>query len=280
VKRVAAADFSRQLSKKVFLGQSHGASLGFWQGAPPGYGLRRLMLDDKGTPKAVLEDGQRKSLKTDRVILVPGPRFEVETIRRIFTSFAIKKKTRTEIATELNAEGIYNARGRPWMTQTIDIVLRNEKYIGHNVYNRGSVKLGGKRVENSREMWIRRDNAFEAIVRPDLFSKAQKVLSDLENGRELTDQELLDRLTALWRRKGHLTTQIMQAAKNVPDWTVYARRFRSIMNAYRRIGFKPKARYDFVENGAKIDAIICSAADEIVADAQRRGGSATFLHEL
>ena len=53
VKRIAAADFSRQLSKKVFVGQSHGASLGFWQGAPPGYGLRRLMIDHNGTPKAV-----------------------------------------------------------------------------------------------------------------------------------------------------------------------------------------------------------------------------------
>jgi hypothetical protein len=49
-----------------------------------------------------------------------------------------------------------------------------------------------------------------------------------------------------------LTTQIMQAAKNVPDWTVYARRFRSIMNAYKRIGFKPKARYDFVESRPEI----------------------------
>ena len=115
VKRIAAADFSRQLSKKVFVGQSHGASLGFWQGAPPGYGLRRLMIDHNGTPRAVLEYGQQKSLKSNHVILIPGPRLEVETIRRIFTSFAIERKTRTEIATQLNAEGIYNALGRPWM---------------------------------------------------------------------------------------------------------------------------------------------------------------------
>jgi len=228
----------------------------------------------------VLEYGQQKSLKSDHVILIPGPRLEVETIRRIFTSFAIEKKTRTEIATELNAEGIYNALGRPWMMQTIDIVLRNEKYIGHNVYNRGSLKLGRKRVENPRDMWIRRDHAFQAIVPPDLFTKAQKVLFDLEHGRKLTDQELLTRLKHLWRQKGHLTVDLIDAAKTVPHTSVYARRFGSMINAYKKIGFKPKARYDFVENGARIDALICSAAGDIIADIQRRGGTATFLQEL
>ena len=205
---------------------------------------------------------------------------EVETIRRIFTSFAIERKTRTEIATELNAEGICNALGRPWMMQTIDIVLRNEKYIGHNVYNRGSLKLGRKRVENPRDMWIRRDHAFQAIVPADVFTKAQKVLFDLEHGRKLTDQELLTRLKHLWRRKRHLTVDLIDAAKKVPHTSVYARRFGSMINAYKKIGFKPKARYDFVENGARIDALICSAAGDIIADIQRCGGTATFLHEL
>ena len=30
--------------------------------------------------------------------------------------------------------------------QTIDDILTNEKYLGHNVYGRGSVKLGQKHV--------------------------------------------------------------------------------------------------------------------------------------
>jgi DNA invertase Pin-like site-specific DNA recombinase len=280
MKRAMAGEYSRELSAKVFIGQCRIVTLGFWRGGPPGYGLRRQMLDEHGTPKALLEKGQCKSLKTDRVILVPGPPLEVKVIRRIFTDFAVQKKTRTEIAVELNAEGILNARGRPWIMQTIDDVLRNEKYIGHNVYNRGSFKLQQKHVFNPPDMWIRRDNAFKAIVPPVLFAKAQKALVDLEHGKTFTDQQLLDRLAALLRRKGHLTMQIMQAAKDVPDWTVYQRRFGSIMNAYKRIGFKPKARYDYAANGAKIDAIICSAAEEIAAYVQRRGGSATFLAEL
>src|SRR5262249_8006008 len=68
--------------------------------------------------------------KTDRVIIVPGPQSEVEIVDRIFTEFAARIKTRTEIANDLNAEGIYNAQGRPWQMQTIDGIFRNEKYLG------------------------------------------------------------------------------------------------------------------------------------------------------
>jgi hypothetical protein len=40
----------------------------------------------------------------------------------------------------------------------------NEKYIGNNVWNRGSFKLKKKRVRNSPDMWIRADGVFEPLV--------------------------------------------------------------------------------------------------------------------
>lgn len=280
VKRVSAADYSRQLSRKVFMGQSHVASLGFWRGGPAGFGLRRQMIEESGKPKAILEHGQQKWFKGDRIILVPGPPEEQRVVRRIFRDFAIKKKSRTEIANELNAEGICNARGRPWSMQTIDDVLRNEKYIGHNIYNRRSCKLAQKAVANPPEMWIRHENAFKGIVSPDIFARAQTVLAELERGRKVSDQELLDRLRALLRRKGRLTMKLMQAAEDVPDWTVYARRFGSIMNAYKLIGYEAKPRYSFRQTGAKISSIIVSAADTILKDFKRIGLNPEYLPEL
>jgi DNA invertase Pin-like site-specific DNA recombinase len=280
MKRVMAGEYSRELSTKVFVGQCRGAGMGFWQGAPAGYGLRRLLLDERCAPKAVLEHGQRKSLQTDRVILTPGPRSEIKIIQRIFTSFVVQKKSRTEIATELNAEGKCNARGRPWIMQTIDDILRNEKYIGHNVYNRASFKLQQKHVANPADMWVRHDNAFKPIISPKLFAKAQQRLLELERGRKVLDSELLDRLKALWRRKGHLSVKIIQASKVVPNCTVYVTRFGSLMNAYKRIGFTPKPRYQYVATGAKIDNIICSAVADIISDIEKYAGIATFLHEL
>jgi DNA invertase Pin-like site-specific DNA recombinase len=280
MKRVMAGEYSRELSTKVFFGQCRAVGMGFWRGAPAGYGLRRLLLDERGAPKAVLENGQRKSLQSDRVILAPGPQSEIKIIRRIFTSFAVQKKTRTAIAAELNAKGIPNACGRPWIMQTIDDILKNEKYIGHNVFNRASFKLQQKHVCNPPDMWVRHDNAFRPIVSRGLFAKVQKRLLELEYRQKVPDQELLDRLKALWRRKGHLSVEIIQGAKDVPKCSVYVTRFGSVMNAYKRIGFVPKPRYHHVATGAKIDNIICAAVENITSDIEENAGIATFLHEL
>lgn len=72
---------------KVFAGQCRLVEKGFRQGGMAGYGLRRLLIDEHGATKAELRHGERKSLQTDRVILVPGPDAEVATVRRIYALF-------------------------------------------------------------------------------------------------------------------------------------------------------------------------------------------------
>jgi hypothetical protein len=79
--------------------------------------------------------------------------------------------------------------------------------------------LNGRRFTNPPEMWIRRDNAFKAIIATGLFAKAQEIIS--QRRRRLSDQEVLDRLFALWRQKGHLSEAIISAAKDVPHSSVY-----------------------------------------------------------
>lgn len=278
--RVEAASFSRRLSKRVFMAQCHGVSLGFWRGGTAPYGFRRKAVDKNGAPRGLLAPGQQKPFKSDRVILVPGPKSEIEVVRRIFQDFASRKKNRTEIANGLNAKRIYNSQGNPWQMQTIDILLRNEVYLGHNVYNRRSAKLRQRPVDNPPEMWIRRDNAFKPLVSSALFAKAQTVLSELAYRQELTDQEILDKLKALWRKEGHLSMKILEASEDTPDWTVFARRFGSLMNAYKLIGFKPQARYNYAETGAKIDALIRAAAGKIVSKLRIIDETAMFLPEL
>ena len=71
VKRAMAGEYSRELSVKVFAGQCRLIELGYRQGGPAGFGLRRMMVDETGSPKGLLDRGDRKSLQTDRVILVP-----------------------------------------------------------------------------------------------------------------------------------------------------------------------------------------------------------------
>src|SRR5208337_3834569 len=79
VKRAMAGEYSRELSAKVFTGQCRLIELGYRQGGPPGYGLRRQLIDQTGAAKSTLSRGEQKSLQTDRVVLVPGPTNEIET---------------------------------------------------------------------------------------------------------------------------------------------------------------------------------------------------------
>ena len=48
VKRAMAGEYSRELSAKVFAGQCRLIELGYRQGGPAGYGLRRVLIDQHG----------------------------------------------------------------------------------------------------------------------------------------------------------------------------------------------------------------------------------------
>ena len=63
VKRSMAAEYSRELSKKVFAGQCRLIELGFRQGGMAGYGLRRMRIDQNREPQGILDRGQYKSLQ-------------------------------------------------------------------------------------------------------------------------------------------------------------------------------------------------------------------------
>ena len=54
VKRAMAGEYSRELSAKVFAGQCRLIELGFRQGGPAGFGLRRRLIDQSGAEKGEL----------------------------------------------------------------------------------------------------------------------------------------------------------------------------------------------------------------------------------
>ena len=97
LKRTMAAEYSRELGVKVLAGQQRIARLGFRAVGVAGYGLRRMMISPDGRRKIVLQPGERKAVHTDRTILVPGPRKEVECICTMFR-LAASGKTTKEIA--------------------------------------------------------------------------------------------------------------------------------------------------------------------------------------
>src|ERR1035438_546330 len=104
LKRTMAGEYSRELGVKVLAGQKRLARLGFKQGGRPGYGLRRLLVSPDILPKLPLADGERKSIATDRVILVPGPAHEVQVVRDIYRMLIADGGLSTELRPNLTGE--------------------------------------------------------------------------------------------------------------------------------------------------------------------------------
>jgi DNA invertase Pin-like site-specific DNA recombinase len=143
LKRSMAAEYSRELSVKVFSGQCRLIELGFRQGGPAGYGLRRQLIDRDRNPKGLLGRGERKSLQTDRVILVPGPELEIETVRQIYDLFAVQGKTEHEIMETLNGRGVLGEHGRPWTRATVHQArkLKIIRPLARGIYTRSQLLL-------------------------------------------------------------------------------------------------------------------------------------------
>lgn len=271
VKRAMAGEYSRELSAKVFAGQCRLIELGFRQGGPAGFGLRRVLVDQTGAVKGELARGEHKSLQTDRVILQPGPDTEVAVVNQIYRWFVDDSLQESEIAERLNTQRVRTDLARDWSRATVREVLCNEKYIGNNVYNRRSFKLKKRRVVNSPEMWIRKNAAFEGIVPPELFFTAQGILR--ARAHRYTDNELIEKLRRLYQQHGYLSGLIIDDTEGMPSAAVYAHRFGSLIRAYRVVGFTPNRDYQYLE----VNQFLRRLHPEIVGKTERKiaeiGGS-------
>ncbi|MCW5749630.1 MAG: recombinase family protein [Alphaproteobacteria bacterium] len=234
VKRAMAGEYSRELSTKVFAGHCRLVEAGFRQGGPAPYGLRRVLLDGEGRPQGTLLPGQRKSLQSDRVILVPGPEAELAVVRRIFQACGRHRHSMARICRDLQQDGIPGPRGGPWTMAAVKYVLRNPVYTGSNVYNRLSFKLKRRRIRNGPDTWIRGRYQFAPIIPPDQFERAQVVL-DSRRCR-LSDEELIAGLADLRRRIPRLSAQAIDRAADLPTVRVFTRRFGSLTDAYGLAG--------------------------------------------
>ena len=240
VKRAMAAEFSRELSQKVGRGQRKMAERGFRQGSQAGYGLRRMAIGENGSRRLLLEHGERKATQSDRVILVPGPAEEVSTVRRIFALYVNARSYPKAIAEQLIQEGAPTGIHPYWHRGTVDKILRNEKYVGVNVFGKQTCWLRGKRVTNPRADWVRVEGAFEPIVDRVMFDAAQGVRASRMR-KVWTDGELLSGLDRILRRKGSITGFDIQKDPELPGISYYCARFGGLAAAYAKIGYKHAA---------------------------------------
>jgi DNA invertase Pin-like site-specific DNA recombinase len=301
LKRVMAAEYSRELSVKTSATKTAMFRSGYWQGGSPGLGLRRQVISPDGVLGVILNTGEFKAIQKHRCILVPGPLHEIALVKRIYRMFTAQRLNRGKIVRILNAEGLLGEGGKPWSRRMVHGVLSNPKYVGDLVGDRTSCILQTRRIRRPPAEWARKSKAFEPIISRKLFARAQvrlaedspvymsraemvaalrriydqhgKITFTLINEtpglpwtgafrREfsapaglyaaigetmkhrprkprlvLSDEEILERLSALLARTGLLNKTLIDADPTLPAVTTVTDHFGSLTNAYRRIGF-------------------------------------------
>lgn len=270
LKRSMAAEYSRELSVKVFAGHRTLVQLGYRQGGAPGFGLRRQLVDEHHTVKAILSRGERKSIQTDRVLLVAGPPEEVAIVREIYKLFLEDGMPERVIASTLNRQEVKTDSGSLWTRGTVHQILTNEKYIGNNVYNRTSFKLKIKHERNAQTDWVRKDGAFTAIVPIDEFLRAQEIIAN--RSIHLEDVQMLDLLRQTLERYGALSGILIDEEDGMPSSSAYRNRFGSLLKAYSLIGFSPKRDYAYLEINRELRRRHPELIAEMICGIQNTGG--------
>ena len=208
-----AGEFRRQLSEKMIHSQVSRARKGHSTGGRPPYGFRRYQVNPATNERTLMSDGHRTP-RGYHVIWLPGPKEELQIIRRIVKMLAVMPASR--VAAQLTEERIpapdtgrtrtdggikHEVSGR-WNPNTVVGVLKNPLLRGETQYGRRLMgdqsrmtRQGPRQLteddvdENRKPRVVRNDPAniicadagFEPIVDVELLEQAQR--AHAERGR-------------------------------------------------------------------------------------------------
>lgn len=176
MERWMAAQYSKQLSEKVWYGCIKVSKDGYSAGGASCYGMARLLLDVNKQPIRVLKKGEHKQIANERVTFTPSNDETTDTVKEMFKLLVDGWMNPSEIAEALNRKGIPSASGGPWNKHKVIHILTNETYTGARIYNKTWGRLKQKKMNNPRSDWVITPNAFPAVVDPETFGNAQEHL--------------------------------------------------------------------------------------------------------
>jgi len=176
VHRYMAAEYSRQLSDKVYYGCVKVSQQGYSAGGTAVYGMARQLLDVNKQPIRILKIGEHKQIANERVTFTPKNDETTEIVREIFNLFVKKRYLILDIVTWLNQKGVLSANGKQWDRSKVIKILTDETYIGTRIYNKRWGRLKQKSRKNPRPKWIITPKAFQAVIDEQLFRDAQERL--------------------------------------------------------------------------------------------------------
>lgn len=207
MKRVLAAEYSREKSRIVSHGKKRTAERGFHSGGPPPYGMKRVLVESTGTFQQDLPKGVHKVVSCLKTKLASAMDETTRTVVRIFEAFVTRRLRPGAIAKELNRANIPSPGGRTWSVATITDMLQNARYAG----------VGTLRTS---DITIAVENAYEALISRDVFEQAQGRLTDLRRADFTTRSRLIREARAAQDRWGHLPGSLLHeiagTARNEP----------------------------------------------------------------
>jgi DNA invertase Pin-like site-specific DNA recombinase len=200
IERYMAAEYSCQLSDKVFYGCVKVSEQGFSAGGTACYGMTRLLLDENKKPIKALKKGEWKSLSNERITFTPAKDETAQVVKDIFRLLVDEWKTPKEIALKLNSENVLSPGGFSWDAQKVRHILTNETYTGARIYNKTWGRLKQKNRNNPRNEWVIKHNAFQGLITQERFRSAQERLYWL--------------MPSKWKRGTYLTRKAEKLMKN------------------------------------------------------------------
>jgi hypothetical protein len=187
-----------------------------------------------GKPRQTLERAEQKSLKTDRVTLIPGPANEIERVRLMF-SMALEGRSCRSIACDLNERGVTHF-GRKWLHGGVYHILKNPIVAGCNVWNRTSSRMRSKLRNIPTQEWITKPCAFEPIIDQATFDRVQVILP-LRPPR-ISNGVILKKIRRLLQVKGYLSCAVLKNARGLPSLRSIKDRFGTYRELYKKVGYK------------------------------------------
>ncbi len=240
LERYRSAQYSRELSDKVFKGCAKISHQGYRAGGSAPYATQRVMVDEQNEPQRVLNHGERKSIQNWRVKLAPGEAQQVEIIQEIFHQFTDRNLDERQIAGMLNQRGLISPGGKAWTPGSVQRLLKNRTYAGSVVYNRTTGKLKTSRRTNPHQQWIVCDNSYQPVIPMEVFERAQERFA--ERQKRIEPEAIMERLRAIHERYGVLTRSLIVEDEIIPNLSTVTRHFGGMTEALYRVCEEVRSR--------------------------------------
>jgi len=231
LKRVLAAEFSRDKSRMVQFGKYRAVKAGFWPGGDPPYALVRVVVDADGRPLHQLEHGQRKAVNSYHTKLALGKRAEVATVRRVFRLYLKDGLSPAAIAQALTKAGTPTPRGATrWRALAVVMMLTNGAYAGFSECFFGA----SQNFPSDHRVLV--ENAWPAIIDRASWDAVQRSVA---RKRWLRSPDgLASQLRDLFEKWGVVTTARALGESGKPTVDTYRKYFthgdnEAILHAYR-----------------------------------------------